>query len=102
MAPWSWWSTFVRKLSQSQPDRQHRNAFDAIRTAAFEVERPIFFSLCILIAAYLPLFTLELFRQITVGPPAGHFSSSFKVIDTPPQPPMQLLASVDKFMLVMK
>src|SRR5262249_25574819 len=49
----------VRKLSQAHRDGQQRNAFDIIRTAAFEVERPIFFSLCILIAAYLPLFTLE-------------------------------------------
>jgi cobalt-zinc-cadmium resistance protein CzcA len=49
----------VRKLSQPQRDGQPRNAIDIIRTAAFEVERPIFFSLCILIAAYLPLFTLE-------------------------------------------
>lgn len=30
-----------------------------VRDAAFEVERPIFFSLMILISAYLPLFTLE-------------------------------------------
>jgi heavy metal efflux system protein len=49
----------VRRLSQPQRHGQQRNAFDIIRTAAFEVERPIFFSLCILIAAYLPLFTLE-------------------------------------------
>ena len=32
---------------------------DLIREAALEVERPIFFSLLILVAAYLPLFTLE-------------------------------------------
>ena len=31
----------------------------AIRDAALEVERPIFFSLLIIIAAYIPLFTLE-------------------------------------------
>ncbi len=31
----------------------------AIRTAALEVERPIFYSLLIIIAAYIPLFTLE-------------------------------------------
>ena len=31
----------------------------AIRDAALEVERPIFFSLVIIISAYLPLFTLE-------------------------------------------
>jgi cobalt-zinc-cadmium resistance protein CzcA len=34
-------------------------AFDIIRTAALEVERPIFFSLLIIVAAYIPLFTLE-------------------------------------------
>src|SRR5262249_24080045 len=49
----------VRKLSQPQRDRQQRSTFDMIRAAALEVEGPIFFSLCILIAAYLPLFTLE-------------------------------------------
>lgn len=31
----------------------------AVRDAALEVERPIFFSLLIIIAAYIPLFTLE-------------------------------------------
>jgi cobalt-zinc-cadmium resistance protein CzcA len=33
--------------------------FAAVRDAALEVERPIFFSLLIIIAAYIPLFTLE-------------------------------------------
>ncbi|MBS1820081.1 MAG: efflux RND transporter permease subunit [Acidobacteria bacterium] len=32
---------------------------DIIRDAALDVERPIFFSLLIIVAAYLPLFTLE-------------------------------------------
>jgi cobalt-zinc-cadmium resistance protein CzcA len=32
---------------------------DTIRDAALEVERPIFFSLLIIVSAYLPLFTLE-------------------------------------------
>ncbi len=32
---------------------------DSVRIAALEVERPIFFSLLIIIAAYIPLFTLE-------------------------------------------
>jgi heavy metal efflux system protein len=46
--------------------RQNRSDFEreggvlaAIRDAALEVERPIFFSLLIIIAAYIPLFTLE-------------------------------------------
>jgi heavy metal efflux system protein len=34
-------------------------AIDVIRDAALEVERPIFFSLLIIVAAYIPLFTLE-------------------------------------------
>jgi cobalt-zinc-cadmium resistance protein CzcA len=40
--------------------REHRPDFDAaIQDAALEVERPIFFSLLIIISAYIPLFTLE-------------------------------------------
>lgn len=35
------------------------SVLDTIRNAALEVERPIFFSLLILISAYLPLFMLE-------------------------------------------
>lgn len=46
----------VRKLGQRREDE---TVFEVIRHAALEVERPIFFSLAILIAAYLPLFTLE-------------------------------------------
>ena len=45
---------------------RHPSRFDgqggvlaAIRDAALEVERPIFFSLLIIISAYIPLFTLE-------------------------------------------
>jgi len=34
-------------------------ALDVIREAALEVERPIFFSLLIIVSAYIPLFTLE-------------------------------------------
>jgi cobalt-zinc-cadmium resistance protein CzcA len=35
------------------------SVLDTIRDAALEVERPIFFSLVIIVAAYIPLFTLE-------------------------------------------
>jgi cobalt-zinc-cadmium resistance protein CzcA len=38
---------------------QPGTVIDAIRNAALEVEQPIFFSLVIIVAAYLPLFTLE-------------------------------------------
>src|SRR5439155_5229449 len=35
------------------------SVFEIIRNAALEVESPIFFSLVIIVAAYIPLFTLE-------------------------------------------
>ena len=41
------------------PYRTGEGVIDRVRDAALEVERPIFFSLVILISAYLPLFTLE-------------------------------------------
>ena len=37
----------------------HESVLDTIREAALEVERPIFFSLVIIVSAYIPLFTLE-------------------------------------------
>ena len=48
----------VRKLSQRTP-QTNESVIDVIRSAALDVEQPIFFSLMILMAAYLPLFTLE-------------------------------------------
>jgi cobalt-zinc-cadmium resistance protein CzcA len=48
----------VRNLAQRKP-QPGEGVMDVIRDSALEVERPIFFSLLILIAAYLPLFTLE-------------------------------------------
>ena len=48
----------VRNLAQRNP-QPGEGVIDVIRDAALEVERPIFFSLLILVAAYLPLFTLE-------------------------------------------
>ena len=45
----------------SHPTKRSKRAgvLGAVRDAALEVERPIFFSLLILISAYIPLFTLE-------------------------------------------
>src|SRR5262249_57459733 len=48
----------VHALSHRKP-RAGETALDVIRDAALEVERPIFFSLLIIVAAYIPLFTLE-------------------------------------------
>ena len=48
-----------RNLAHRQSDVRTEGALRVIRDAALEVERPIFFSLLILVSAYLPLFTLE-------------------------------------------
>jgi cobalt-zinc-cadmium resistance protein CzcA len=56
----------VEHILHTIENRQHRPDFSeeggilgAVRDAALEVERPIFFSLLIIISAYIPLFTLE-------------------------------------------
>src|SRR5574340_1139777 len=49
----------VRRLGQSEPDEARSSAWETVRQAASEVQRPLFFSLLILVAAYIPLFTLE-------------------------------------------
>ncbi len=48
----------VHALAHRKP-APHETNVDLIRDAALEVERPIFFSLLIIVAAYIPLFTLE-------------------------------------------
>lgn len=49
----------VQTLGKQKKDQTGEGVVDAVREAALEVERPIFFSLMIIIAAYIPLFTLE-------------------------------------------
>ena len=49
----------VHALDARDPGSARDSVFDTIRDAALEVERPIFFSLLIIVAAYIPLFTLE-------------------------------------------
>jgi cobalt-zinc-cadmium resistance protein CzcA len=48
----------VHALTEHRPEDAGA-ALDVIRSAALEVERPIFFSLVIIVSAYIPLFTLE-------------------------------------------
>jgi cobalt-zinc-cadmium resistance protein CzcA len=51
---------FILRRLERAPGRQEASqSFQVIQEAALQVQRPIFFSLLILIAAYLPLFTLE-------------------------------------------
>jgi len=49
----------VHALSRRQQQNGSNSIVETIRDAALEVERPIFFSLLIIISAYIPLFTLE-------------------------------------------
>jgi len=51
----------VHTLAEHKAEDAHHgdSVIDYVRNAALEVERPIFFSLLIIIAAYIPLFTLE-------------------------------------------
>ena len=48
---------FVRRLGH--PEAAGTNRRDTIRRAAFEVGRPIVFGVCIIIAVYLPIFSLQ-------------------------------------------
>jgi heavy metal efflux system protein len=58
----------VRRLTTKTA--RNASAFDTIREAATEIERPVLFSLVILIAAYLPLFTLERVERRLFAPMA--------------------------------
>jgi len=49
----------VHALDVRPHSTDQSSVLETIRNAALEVERPIFFSLLIIVSAYLPLFTLE-------------------------------------------
>lgn len=49
----------VRSLEEREHVQPRRTVMGTIQHAALEVESPIFFSLMIIISAYIPLFTLE-------------------------------------------
>ena len=49
----------VRRLGERSGETHQRSVDDTIRRAAIEMQRPVFFSMVIIIAAYLPLLTLE-------------------------------------------
>ncbi len=74
----------VEHVLHTMHERQQDGPLDqggvlaAIRDAALEVERPIFFSLLIIIAAYIPLFTLERVERKLFTPMA--FTVSFALL----------------------
>ena len=43
----------------NHPEQDHQTPMERIREAAHEVQRPVFYAIAIIIAAYLPIFTLQ-------------------------------------------
>src|SRR5215468_3213879 len=62
----------VRRLTERQvvAERESKHTLVTIRGAAMEVARPVFFSLLIIISAYIPLFTMERVERRLFGPMA--------------------------------
>src|SRR5262249_36884786 len=60
----------VHALAERGRDRAAQDARSAIATAALDVQHPILFSLLIIIAAYMPLLTLELVERRLFTPMA--------------------------------
>jgi cobalt-zinc-cadmium resistance protein CzcA len=60
----------VRQLSRESGNQTAAPTFDIVKDAASAVQRPIVFSLVILIAAYIPLFLLERVEQRLFAPMA--------------------------------
>ncbi|HLI86306.1 MAG TPA: CusA/CzcA family heavy metal efflux RND transporter [Bryobacteraceae bacterium] len=49
----------VRHLHRQHAENDNRTILEKIRGAAHEVQRPVFYAICIIITAYLPIFTLQ-------------------------------------------
>jgi len=62
----------VRRLTELQvvAERESEHTLVTIREAAMEVARPVFFSLLIIISAYIPLFTMQRVERRLFGPMA--------------------------------
>jgi cobalt-zinc-cadmium resistance protein CzcA len=61
---------FVRKLSAAGGNLARDSRSALIREAAYEVGRPVVFGVCIIIAVYIPIFTLEGLEGRMFGPMA--------------------------------
>src|SRR5262245_34036143 len=62
----------VRRLTERQivAELESEHTLVTIRVAAMEVARPVFFSLLIIISAYIPLFTMQRVERRLFGPMA--------------------------------
>jgi heavy metal efflux system protein len=49
----------VRHINRNENQDDQRPTLDVIRSAAHEVQRPVFYAIAIIITAYMPIFTLQ-------------------------------------------
>jgi heavy metal efflux system protein len=66
----------VHRLEERQREGRLGDPLRAVQAAALEVAQPIFFSLVIIIAAYIPLFTMERVERRLFGPMAFTVASA--------------------------
>jgi len=66
----------VRELQERERRGELRDPVEAIRAAALNVAQPIFFSLLIIISAYIPLFTMERVERRLFAPMAFTVASA--------------------------
>jgi cobalt-zinc-cadmium resistance protein CzcA len=66
----------VHRLEERQREGRLGDTLRAVQAAALEIAQPIFFSLIIIIAAYIPLFTMERVERRLFGPMAFTVSSA--------------------------
>jgi heavy metal efflux system protein len=66
----------VHRLEERQREGRLGDPLRAVQAAALEIAQPIFFSLVIIIAAYIPLFTMERVERWLFGPMAFTVASA--------------------------
>src|SRR5215813_10970832 len=66
----------VHHLEDIQREGELEDPLEAVQTAALEVAQPIFFSMVIIIAAYIPLFTMQRVERRLFGPMACTVASA--------------------------
>jgi cobalt-zinc-cadmium resistance protein CzcA len=66
----------VRRLEERQREGRLGDPLRAVQAAALEVAQPIFFSLVIIVAAYIPLFTMQRVERRLFGPMAFTVASA--------------------------
>jgi cobalt-zinc-cadmium resistance protein CzcA len=66
----------VHRVQELEPGGEQHGAVAKIHEAALEIARPIFFSLLIIVSAYIPLFTMQRVERRLFGPMAFTVASA--------------------------